>query len=74
MKFFEWVSFLIASVLPLGDAPVREAGVTVHIPADSALVAEEQVEIRIGDKFSAAILDPVSGKIFFQSEWIEVKK
>lgn len=74
MKFFEWASLLVASVIPGGSTPALEPGVTIHIPEDSSLVAEEQVEIRVGDKFAAAILDPVSGEIFSQSEWIEVKK
>ena len=51
-----------------------EPGVTLHLPENSSLVAEEQVEIRIGDKFAAVIIDPVSGEIFSQSEWVEVTK
>jgi hypothetical protein len=74
MKFFEWASFLLASVVSGGEVQPLEAGVTLHVPADSSLIVEEQVEIRVGDKFSAAIMDPVSGEIFFQSEWIDVKK
>ncbi len=74
MKFFEWASFLLASVVPSGAVHPVDPGVTLEIPSDSSLTVEEQVEIRVGDKFSAAIVDPVSGEIFFQSEWIEVKK
>ena len=74
MKFFEWASFLLASLVPAMDQQPLEPGVTIHIPENSSLVAEEQVEIRVGDKFAAAILDPVSGEIFSQSEWIEVTK
>jgi hypothetical protein len=74
MKFFEWASFLLASIVPGIDQPAFDSGVTIHIPENSSLIAEEQVEIRVGDKFAAAILDPVSGEIFSQSEWIEVTK
>ncbi len=134
MKFFEWASFLLASVMSSGgDMPPSveavsapsivistqkklmvsseeiiknensvekkevkqrfiikndtklienqglpsksfESGVILHIPENSSLVVEEQVGIRIGDKFAAVIVDPVSGEIFSQSEWVEVKK
>ncbi len=139
MKFFEWASFLLASVVSGGDIPSSfdsvetfsvpkivtekqisssmerassktrdiinvlredisknaksifeeknksnevfkndprplEPGVTLYIPENSSLVVEEQVEIRMGDKFAAVIIDPVSGEIFSQSEWVEVKK
>lgn len=74
MKFFEWAAFLLASILPGGDSVVSDPGVTIHIPSDSSLVAEEQTEIRIGDKFSAAVMDPATGEIFSQSEWVEVTK
>ncbi len=104
MKFFEWASFLLASVVSGGDVPTLfnsseilsapkivvekrinlssekksskplEPGVTLHIPEGSSLVVEEKVEIRVGDRFAAVIVDPVSGEIFSQSEWVEVKK
>jgi len=143
MKFFEWASFLLASVVSGGDVPALfdspemlstpkvvmekqvnlftekksvipssktsdrtsalkkdtlpqkksifepdsqpiesamqtskplESGVTLHVPEGSSLVVEEEVEIRVGDKFAAVIVDPVSGEIFSQSEWVEVKK
>jgi hypothetical protein len=143
MKFFEWASFLLASVLSGGDVPSSvdsaailsapeivaekkinisseeksvtpvskisdvmkvlkedkvpqekyllqsdaqmneeavyiptslEPGVTIHLPENSPLIAEEQTQIRVGDKFAAVVRDSVSGEIFSQSEWIEVKK
>ncbi len=74
MKFFEWAAMLVASILPGGNDVALEPGVTIHIPKDSSLIVEEQVEIRVGDKFAAVIIDPVSREIFSQSDWVEVKK
>ncbi len=74
MKFFEWLTFLLASVIPSGEATIDGPVVEIFLPANSTLVAEEQTEIRVGDKFSAVILDPETKEIFSQSEWIEVTK
>ncbi len=65
---------LVASILPATNAPVLEPGVFVEISPGSTLVAEEQVQVRKGDKFSAVIINPETEEIYSQSEWVTVEK
>ena len=74
MKILEFLSMLVASILPSPTGSALEPGVTVEISPGSSLVAEEQVQIRVGDKFSAVIMNPETKEIYSQSDWIEVKK
>lgn len=65
---------LLASVLPAPAGSGLDSGVTVEISPGSPLVAEEQTQIQVGDKFAAVLVDPETGEIYSQSEWVEVIK
>lgn len=74
MKIIEFFAMLMASVLPSTEAPFFEPGVTVTISPGSNLVAEEKIQIQVGDRFSAVLVDPKTGEIYSQSDWVDVIK